>query len=109
MSAPNATQQQQHQHHSKPRQRSCDSLGACQCRLPACLGCTWVSSAANRVAQHAFAPGVVTVHPSARLSRLRRWARQAYTWGRLALLAALVLASLAMALGYLVGSYMAGV
>ncbi len=94
---------------TQPCHPSCDSLGACQSRLPACSGCTWVASTASRVARHAFAPGVVTVHPSTRLARLRRWARQAYTWGRLALLAALVLVSLAMAAGYAVGTYMGGV
>jgi len=52
MSAPNTPK------HSSPQQRSCDSLGACQCRIPACNGCTWVASTASRLAGHAFAPGV---------------------------------------------------
>lgn len=108
MQQPHTTGQQANQPHTT-RQRSCDSLGACQCRLPACSGCTWVASTASRLAGHAFAPGVVTVHPSARRAALRRWWRVAYRWARMGLLAALVLASLAMALGYMVGSYMGGV
>lgn len=97
------------QAHTTRRQRSCDSLGACQCRLPACGGCTWVASSASRIAAHAFAPGVITTFPITRRQRLRLLTRKAFTWARLALLAALVLVSLAMAAGYLVGSFMGGV
>ena len=95
--------------HKRHTPLTCDTLGTCQCRLPACSGCTWVASSARRAAAHAFAPGVITAHPSHRLERLRRWARSAYTWGRLALLGALVLVSLAMACGYFVGTLLGGV
>lgn len=104
MKTPAASQQ-----NPTAQRRSCDSLGVCQCRLPACSGCTWVATSATRLAGHAFAPGVVTVHPSARRAALRRWLRLAYRWARISLLVALVLVSLAMAAGYLVGSYMGGV
>lgn len=86
-------------HHHKP---SCDSLGTCQCRLPACSGCTWVTDAAARVAGHAFAPGVITAHTNPRTVRARRWVR-------LALLAAVGLVVVAMGAGYLVGTFMSGV
>jgi hypothetical protein len=104
MKTPVASQQ-----NPNPQRRSFDSLGACQCRLPACSGCTWVATSATRLAGHAFAPGVVTVHPSARRAALRHWLRLAYRWARISLLVAVVLVSLAMTAGYLVGSYMGGV
>lgn len=86
-------------HHHKP---SCDSLGTCQCRLPACSGCTWVTDAAARVAGHAFAPGVITAHTNPRTVRARRWVRSA-------LLASVGLVVVSMVAGYLVGTFMSGV
>lgn len=85
--------------HHKP---SCDSLGTCQCRLPACSGCTWVTDAAARVAGHAFAPGVITAHTNPRTVRARRWVRSA-------LLASVGLVVVSMVAGYLVGTFMSGV
>lgn len=86
-------------HHHQP---SCDSLGTCQCRLPACSGCTWVTDSATRVAGHAFAPGVITAHTNPRTLRARRWVRSA-------LLASVGLVVVSMVACYLVGTFMSGV
>lgn len=91
-----------HQRPNQTHKPSCDSLGTCQCRLPACSGCTWVTDAATRVAGHAFAPGVITAHANPRKLRVRRWVR----W---ALVAAVGLVVVAMGAGYLVGTFMSGV
>ena len=91
-----------HQRPNQTQKPSCDSLGTCQCRLPACSGCTWVTDAAARVAGHAFAPGVITGHIHPRKVRVRRWVR-------LALVAAVGLVVVAMGAGYLVGTFMSGV
>lgn len=91
-----------HQRPNQTHKPSCDSLGTCQCRLPACSGCTWVTDAAARVAGHAFAPGVITAHANPRKVRVRRWVR----W---ALIADVALPVGALVLLYLVGRYMCGV
>jgi hypothetical protein len=83
-------------HESKP---SCNSLGICQTRLNPCEGCTWAADAAARVAQHAFAPGVITAHANPRHGRWRRGLRLALVWS-------VGLVVLSMAAGYVVGSFM---
>ena len=87
---------------NRPNKPSCNSLGICQTRLNPCEGCTWAADTAARLAQHAFAPGVITAHTPPRKVQVRRWAR----W---ALVASVVLVALSMAAGYLVGSFMGGV
>lgn len=93
-----------HQGTNQFNKRSCDSLGFCQCRVPACSGCNWVTDAAARVAGggHPFAPGVITAHANPRTARVRRWVRNSFVL-------AVVLVVVAMTAGYLVGTYMGGV
>lgn len=84
---------------------SCNSLGICQARMNPCEGCTWSADAADRVAQHAFAPGVITAHTKPRAVRVRRWLRRALV----ASVVLVVLVVLSMAAGSLVGRFMSGV
>lgn len=87
---------------SNTARRTCESLGVCRGHIPACPGCKWAQPSAR---QHAFAPGVITTHTSQRVEMLRSWGRTA----RAALLLAVVLVSLSMATGYLVGTFVSGV
>ncbi|MBY0464766.1 MAG: hypothetical protein K2W33_07455 [Burkholderiales bacterium] len=88
------------QAHSSQR-RSCDELGMCQNRKPACPGCTWRDTSLFDKGVHHFAPGVIDGGP-AKPSLLRRWGiRNGVRWVGVACLAGLSLASCAYNAGYL--------
>lgn len=70
----------------------CDQLGLCKGLTPACPGCHH-----QAVARQPFAPGVITGGPAKAVS--------AWTYAKRALLGALVLVSLAFAVGYGVGMW----
>ena len=52
----------------KAPQRTCNELGMCQSRKPACAGCT-----AHRASAFAFAPEVIEGYPKLHSPALRTW------------------------------------
>lgn len=86
--------------HSSQR-RSCDELGLCQRRRPACTGCTCHDTSLLAKGAFYFAPGAIEGGPSTRPA-LRRWGvRNVARWAAVACLAATVLASCSYSAGYL--------
>lgn len=84
------------QAHSATR-RSCDELGLCQGRKPACAGCTCHDTSLLAKGAHYFAPGTIEGGPVR-----RRWGmRNCVRWVGAACLAATVLASCSYSVGYL--------
>lgn len=86
--------------HSATR-RSCDVLGLCQQRQPACPGCSHHGARHNTqhlpAGGHYFAPGVIQGGPQRRRAGLRA----ALRWVAAACLAAAVLASCSYSAGYM--------
>lgn len=88
--------------HSATR-RTCDTLGLCQGRDPACTGCSH-STQRLPLGRHYFAPGTI----EGGSARPKRWGlRNGVRWVAAACLAATVLASCSYSAGYL--SVMLGV
>ncbi len=85
------------QAHSATR-RTCDHLGLCQQRQPACPGCTCHDTSLLPKDAYYFAPGVIEGSPMRQRSGLRaalRWVR----WVALAAMATGVIASCSYTLG----------
>lgn len=81
--------------------RTCDELGMCQNRRPACPGCACHDTSLLGHGVYHFTPGVIEGGP-AKPSLLRRWGiRNGARWLGVACLAATALASCAYNVGYL--------